>query len=255
MLKESGKPEDFYSTDLPEDVSYSKKDYNGKNINYNLLMEQELDKIVKLNVKPTLLLHSCCAPCSSYVLKLLQKYFNITVFFYNSNLFPTDEYLMRLKEQKRLIRLLNKECKEKLLNGEIKETDVFVETPIKIKTVKFVPKEFYSFIKGYEKDLEGSNRCYLCYLLRINKTAVVAKKSNYHYFATTLSVSPYKNSKWINEVGALVSKKTGANFLFADFKKNDGYKKSIEYSKEYGLYRQIYCGCEFSFIEKKNCLL
>lgn len=224
-------------------------------INYNELMEQELKKIVKTNAKPTLILHSCCAPCSSYVLKLLQEYFNITVFFYNSNLYPSEEYLRRLKDQKKLIRALNKECKEKRMNGEISPSDIFMPTPIKMKTGEFVPQEFYDFVKGYEKELEGSNRCYLCYMLRLNKTAEVAVQNNYHYFATTLSVSPYKNSKWVNEVGEMVAKKRGAKFLFADFKKNDGYKKSIEYSKEYGLYRQNYCGCEFSYNAKKQCLV
>lgn len=224
-----------------------------QNINYNELMEQELKKIIILNSKPTLLLHSCCAPCSSYVLKLLQKYFNITVFFYNTNLYPSEEYLRRLKDQKKLIRMLNKECKEKMQNGEFNEKGVFVETPIKIKSGEFVQQEFYDFVKGYEKELEGSNRCYLCYMLRLDKTAKMAKDKNFSYFATTLSVSPYKNSKWVNEVGAMVAQKNNATFLFADFKKNDGYKKSIEYSKEYGLYRQNYCGCEFSYKAKKAC--
>ena len=121
------------------------------NTNYNLLMESELNKIKQCGVKPTLLLHSCCAPCSSYVLKLLQRHFNITVFFYNSNLFPSDEYLKRESEQRRLIKILNKECKQKQV-GDSFEDPVFFETPIKIKTVKFDPQEFYEFVKGYEKE-------------------------------------------------------------------------------------------------------
>lgn len=219
------------------------------NINYDLLMKQELEKIKQGGFKPTLLLHSCCAPCSSYVLKHLQTYFNITVFFYNSNLYPSEEYLKRQSEQKRLIKLLNKEYAQKLKNNEF-EDEVFHQTHIKVSTTKFEPAEFYKFIEGYETEFEGSPRCYMCYMLRLNKTAITASKKKYDYFCTTLTVSPYKNANWINEVGKIVSKKYDVRFLHSDFKKNDGYKKSIEYSKEYGLYRQDYCGCEFSLAAK-----
>ncbi len=223
-------------------------------MNYNELMVNEMNRITATQTtKPTLLLHSCCAPCSSYVLKRLQKFFQITVFFYNSNLFPTQEYELRLKEQKRFVRALNRECKRKQENGEF-ENQIFHETPIAMKTGKFVPQEFYDFVKGYETNFEGSPRCYLCYMLRLNKAGEVAAKKPFHYFCTTLTVSPYKNAEWINEVGAIVSKKHGVPFLHSDFKKDDGYKKSIEYSKEYHLYRQNYCGCEFSLQAKLECL-
>lgn len=219
------------------------------NVNYDLLMKQELEKIKKGGVKPTLLLHSCCAPCSSYVLKTLQTYFEITVFFYNSNLYPSEEYLKRQAEQKRLIRILNKEYRQKLSQNSF-EDPVFHQTPIKVKTTKFEPKEFYQFIQGYEKEFEGSPRCYMCYMLRLNKTGKTASRNQYDYFCTTLTVSPYKNAHWINEVGKIISDKYQVQFLHSDFKKNDGYKKSIEYSKEYSLYRQDYCGCEFSLAAK-----
>ena len=224
------------------------------NVNFHLLMEKEIEQIVAKGKKPTLLLHSCCAPCSSHVLKTLQRYFNITVFYYNSNLYPTEEFLKREAEQKKLIRILNKECKQKMAEGNLPDP-VFYETPIKFKHAPFQPQEFYEFVKGYEKEFEGSNRCYMCYMLRLTKTGQVAKQEKFDYFCTTLTVSPYKNSHWVNEVGAIISKKYGVKFLHSDFKKNNGYKKSIEYSKQYGLYRQNYCGCEFSLQAKISCLV
>ena len=222
-------------------------------INYDQLMQEELDRVVQSGKKPTLLLHSCCAPCSSYVLKRLQKFFEITVFFYNVNLYPTEEYNLRLAEQKRLIRILNKVQQKSEKEGSF-EHPIFHETPIKIKTGKYNPKEFYEFVEGFEKELEGAKRCYLCYTLRLNKTAKVASKLGFDYYCTTLTVSPYKNAQWVNEVGQLLSEKYNIPFLFSDFKKNDGYKKSIEYSEQYHLYRQNYCGCEFSLQNKIACL-
>ena len=216
-------------------------------------MTKELDKIKKVGHKPTLLLHSCCAPCSSYVLKLLQAIFNITVFFYNANLYPSEEYIKRENEQKRLIKILNKECRQNKKNG-LYDEQVFYPTPIKIVTTDYSPQEFYAFVKGYEKEFEGASRCYLCYMLRLSKAGSEAKNNKFDYFTTTLTVSPYKNAKWINEVGAIIATKYQVPFLHSDFKKNDGYKKSIEYSREYGLYRQDYCGCEFSLNAKIACL-
>jgi predicted adenine nucleotide alpha hydrolase (AANH) superfamily ATPase len=219
------------------------------NINYELLMQKELDNILSLGKKPTLLLHSCCAPCSSYVLKLLQQYFEITVFFYNSNLYPSQEYLKREQEQRRLIEILNLECYEKLEKGEF-EDSVFHPTEIKFKTTDYAPEEFYEFIKGYENEFEGSPRCYLCFMLRLSKSGKVAKENNFDYFCTTLTVSPYKNANWINQIGAIIAEKENIKFLHSDFKKKNGYIKSIEYSKKYNLYRQDYCGCEFSLSAK-----
>ena len=228
-----------------------------ENVNFDNLMQEELKKVREGNKKRTLLLHSCCAPCSSYVLKRLMEDFNITVFFYNSNLFPDAEYEKRKEEQIRFIGILNEEYEEKKkLN--LFTHNIFHQTPIIINTVEFNKQEFYDFVKGYENEFEGSPRCYMCYMLRLNKTAQKAKEENFDYFCTTLTVSPYKNALWINEVGLILSKKYNIPFLHSDFKKNDGYKKSIEYSREYHLYRQDYCGCEFSFnaklkeVEKKE---
>ena len=228
-----------------------------ENVNFDNLMQDELKKVREGGKKPNLLLHSCCAPCSSYVLKRLMDDFNITVFFYNSNLFPDAEYEKRKEEQIRFIGILNEEYKEKEKLNTFSHP-IFHQTPIIINAVEFNKQEFYDFVKGYENEFEGSPRCYMCYMLRLNKTAQKAKLENFNYFCTTLTVSPYKNALWINEVGLILSKKYNIPFLHSDFKKNDGYKKSIEYSKEYHLYRQDYCGCEFSFnakvkeIEKKK---
>ncbi|MCK9574357.1 MAG: epoxyqueuosine reductase QueH [Clostridia bacterium] len=215
--------------------------------NYNQLMQKEINDILLSGKKPTLLLHSCCGPCSSYVLRVLQEYFNITVFYYNPNLYPDKEYTKRLNEQKRLIKIYNKLAKEKNKNANA----VYKLLPIKIKTIKFNPQEYYNAIKGQEDCSEGDKRCYLCYKLRIDKTAEIAKKFIFDYFTTTLTVSPYKNAEWVNELGEKAKDMfKNAKFLNNDFKKSEGYKKSIEYSKEYNLYRQNYCGCKFSINKK-----
>ena len=205
-------------------------------------MQKQIESITTSVKKPKLLLHSCCGPCSSYVLKALQQYFDITVFYYNPNIYPDKEYLLRLNQQKKIIKIYNKQAKEK--NKTINVVNKLL--PIKIKTVKFNSQEYYNAVKGYEKVQERGKRCYLCYELRINKTAEIAKKYKFSYFTTTLTVSPYKNADWVNELGEKAEKNYSVKFLYNDFKKNDGYKKSIEYSKEYNLYRQDYCGCEFS---------
>jgi len=215
--------------------------------NYNLVMENQLTEILAGNNKPSLLLHSCCAPCSSYVIKLLQKYFKITVLYYNDNIFPKSEYVLRFKEQKKLIKILNKQCRQ----NKTKNNEIFVNTPIKLKTVNYCYKTYKNYIKNYENDIEGGQRCYLCYELRINKTANLAKQNKFDYFSTTLSVSPYKNVNRINKLGEMAEKTYNVKFLYADFKKQNGYKQSIELSKNYELYRQDYCGCEYSLKNKK----
>lgn len=190
--------------------------------------QEEMQKIIKnLNYRPKLLLHSCCGPCSSYVLSALIDYFDITVYFYNPNIYPNEEYNKRLKEQIKLINEMN--------NNKI---DI-VETP-------YDDEDYYTYIKGHEKDPEGGARCHLCYQYRMQKTCIYAKKNNYDYFTTTLSVSPYKNSKVLNEIGKSLEEQYKIKYLYSDFKKKDGYKKSIELSKKYNLYRQDYCGCKYS---------
>lgn len=176
--------------------------------------------------KPTLLLHACCAPCSSAVLEQLKKYFDITILYYNPNTYPESEFDKRYHEFTKL--------------------DGF-----KIMKVDYDHNEFLDEIKGYEKEKEGGARCYICYKLRMKKTATLAKELGFDYFSTTLSISPHKNAKWINEIGISLEEELDQKYLYSDFKKKEGYKRSITISKELGLYRQDYCGCEYS-LEERN---
>ncbi|MBE6747086.1 MAG: epoxyqueuosine reductase QueH [Ruminococcaceae bacterium] len=194
--------------------------------------QKELDRIIKENSKagkvPTLLLHACCAPCSSYCLEYLAEYFSITVFFYNPNLYPADEYDKRADEVRRLISLLQ------------------VKNPVKLIVADFDDKEFYAKVRGMEKLPEGGERCRKCFELRLEKTAEIAKENSFDFFTTTLTISPLKNAQVINEVGEEMAEKYGVAHLPSDFKKKGGYKRSVELSAEFGLYRQNYCGCVYS---------
>ncbi len=192
--------------------------------NFDKILE---DLINNLDHKPKLLLHSCCGPCSSYVITYLKDYFDITILYYNPNIEPYQEYLKRKNEQIRLIKELN------LPNLDFLDIDYHNE-------------DYREKIKGHEKDLEGGERCHLCYHLRLEKTATLAKEKGYEYFGTTLTVSPYKNAQVLNKIGEELASIYNVKWLYSDFKKKDGYKKSILLSKEYNLYRQDYCGCEFS---------
>jgi len=201
-------------------------------INY----QKELDKLlseIDINNKPSLLMHSCCAPCSSYCLVYLKNYFNITVLFYNPNIYPEEEYYKREEELKRLISELNKEY-----SCEIKFADCDYES-----------ERFYDMSKGMEKLKEGGERCFACYALRLKKTAEVAKEKAFDYFVTTLTISPLKNAEKLNEIGNILAKEYGVKYLPSDFKKKGGYLQSIELSKKYDLYRQNFCGCEYSYLE------
>ena len=202
--------------------------------NYQLILDKTLEEIK--GTKPKLLLHSCCAPCSSYVLKYLSNYFEITIYYYNPNIDTKEEFDLRAEEQIRLIREIKGEHK----------IDYVIEY--------FEPSEFEEIAKGREEDKEGGERCGLCYNLRLEKTAIYAKEHGYDYFTTTLSISPYKNSQKLNEIGGKLGEKYNINYLYADFKKNNGYKQSIELSKQYNLYRQDYCGCKYSKIEHERRL-
>lgn len=199
-------------------------------INYQKELEKELNNIRNKNDTPNLLLHVCCAPCSSYVLEYLTDYFNITVLFYNPNIDGENEYLHRAEELKRFVR-------EKKFKNSI---DVIIH--------QYNPNEFYDAVKGFEDCAEGGSRCFQCYRLRLEKTASMALRDKYDYFTTTLSISPLKNADKLNEIGKQLSEKYNVPYLYSDFKKKNGYKRSIELSKEYNLYRQNYCGCEFSKI-------
>ena len=195
-----------------------------KMINY----EEVLLNLVKdFNHKPTLLLHSCCGPCSTQVIDFLKDYFIITIYYYNPNIEPLEEYEKRKGEQKRFILEYNKTHENKI---DFLDCD-------------YENEAFRQMAKGLELEREGQARCSKCFYLRLKKTADVALGNNYEYFGTTLTVSPHKNSQVINNIGEEVSKEVGIPFIYGDFKKHDGYKKSIMLSKEYNLYRQNYCGC------------
>lgn len=196
--------------------------------NYQKILDKEIEKIVDSGTTPTLLLHSCCAPCSSYVIEYLSEYFKITVFYYNPNISPEKEYKYRAEEQKRLIGSMRTKHEVNFLEGE------------------YNPKEFYDVCKGLEDAPEGGERCIKCFNLRLRKTAQMAKKGNYDYFTTTLTISPLKNAQAINRIGENIGDTYGVKYLLSDFKKKEGYKRSIALSAEYKLYRQNYCGCVFS---------
>lgn len=204
------------------------------NRNYQKELDQVLEKLTKEQKVPKLLLHSCCAPCSSYVIEYLSSYFNITVFYYNPNIYPDEEYEKRVEEQMRFIREFPTKYPVEFLRGD------------------FEKQRFYDAVKGYEQEREGGERCFRCYELRLSESANVAKSIGADYFTTTLSISPLKNAAKLNEIGAELSKEYGIKYLFSDFKKKNGYKRSTELSKVYDLYRQDYCGCEFSYIEAEK---
>lgn len=197
-------------------------------MNYQLELEKVLEHIKQEKKVPTLLLHSCCAPCSSYVLEYLSKYFEITIFYYNPNITEEEEYQKRVVEQKRFIRELN------------------TKYPIYFLEGNYEPEKFFELSKGLEEEKEGGARCIKCYYLRLEETAKIAQQSHFDYFTTTLTLSPYKKSDKLNEIGNYLEQKYGVSYLYSDFKKKNGYKRSIELSKEYNLYRQNYCGCIYS---------
>lgn len=203
-------------------------------INYQKEMEKEIAGWEQKPEVPRLLLHSCCAPCSSYVLEYLSAYFEITVFYYNPNIYPPEEFGKRVEEQKRLIREL-----------PAKHSISFLPGP-------YEPERFYEMAKGLEKLPEGGERCFRCYELRLREAAEMAKAGKYDYFTTTLSISPLKNAAKLNEIGTALAKDYGVDYLCSDFKKRGGYKRSIELSREYQLYRQDYCGCVFSLRERRE---
>lgn len=201
--------------------------------NYQRELEQLISGIKPGHV-PSLLLHACCAPCSSYCLEYLSQYFSITVLFYNPNISPAAEYQKRVDEIKRLISELPAKNKISLIEG------------------RYLPEEFYTSVKGLENEPEGGKRCHVCYELRLHEAAVVAKELGYDYFTTTLSISPLKDADKLNEIGKKLSDEYAISYLYSDFKKKNGYKRSIELSKEYKLYRQNFCGCVFSKREAGN---
>lgn len=197
-------------------------------VNYQKKLEDTIENVKAQDKKPTLLLHACCGPCSSYVLEYLSNVFEITVLFYNPNIQSEEEYLKRAHELERLI----DECG--------------FSDDIKLKVIDYDDSEFYETVKGLEDCPEGGERCFKCYELRLREAAKVAKDGEFDYFTTTLSISPLKNAEKLNEIGANLSDEFEVDYLFSDFKKNNGYQRSIELSKQFDLYRQNFCGCVYS---------
>ncbi|GLB30485.1 hypothetical protein LAD12857_24080 [Lacrimispora amygdalina] len=202
--------------------------------NYQKELDQIIEGLKEQKKVPKLLIHSCCAPCSSYVLEYLSQYFEITVYFYNPNIYPPMEYIRRVEEQERLI-------------NEMK----FVH-PVILQTGAYEPGEFYRIVEGLEKEPEGGLRCFRCYELRLQEAAKIAQAGRFDYFTTTLSISPLKNADKLNEIGEKLGKEYRVSYLPSDFKKKNGYKRSVELSKEHDLYRQDYCGCVFSQRERQS---
>ena len=199
-------------------------------INYQLELDKIIKKLQKDNKTPTLLMHSCCAPCSSYCLSYLAEYFKITIFYYNPNITSKSEYDKRLAEVQKFA-------------AQFK-----IKYPIEVIAGDYEKEKFLEMAKGLENEPERGKRCYLCYKLRLEKTAQYASEHHFDFFATTLTLSPYKNANWLNEIGESLNKEISATYLYSDFKKKNGYKRSIELSKKYNLYRQNYCGCIYSKI-------
>lgn len=197
-------------------------------VNYQRVLDDELQRITQSGRVPTLLLHSCCAPCSSYVLEYLSRYFAITVLYYNPNISPAKEFSYRAEEQQRLINEMPHHHPVSLIVGE------------------YSPERFTEIAKGHENDAEGGERCFACYRLRLEEAARAAVEGGFDYFTTTLSISPLKNADKLNEIGKELASQYGVPYLFSDFKKREGYKRSCQLSAEYGLYRQDYCGCIYS---------
>ena len=197
-------------------------------MNYNVEMEKILEEIKESNITPKLLLHSCCAPCSSHVISVLTNYFDITILYYNPNIEPLEEYEKRKQEEIRFINEFPNKNKLDIIDCD------------------YDNNIFHEMSKGLEQEKEGGARCVKCYHLRLDKTATIAKELNYDYFATTLTVSPLKNSEKLNTIGLFLENKYNIKYLVSDFKKKEGYKHRIELAKEYNLYRQDYCGCIYS---------
>lgn len=197
-------------------------------VNYQKELDRMIENLTERGEVPALLMHSCCAPCSSYCLSYLAEYFHITIYYYNPNIYPETEYQKRVKEQQRLIQEL-----------PVKYPITFLEGP-------YDPERFFAMAEGMEQIPEGGERCFHCYEMRQREAALAAKEGGFDYFTTTLSVSPHKNAQKLNEIGLRLQEEYGVKYLVSDFKKRGGYLKSIELSREYDLYRQNYCGCVYS---------
>lgn len=202
-------------------------------INYQKELDKLIDRFQKEGRVPSLLLHSCCGPCSSYCIEYLSQFFYITVFYYNPNIYPDEEYYHRVKEQQRFIQAFPTKNPVKFIEGD------------------YDKESFYDIARGLEKEPEKGIRCHKCYELRLRRTARKAKELGLDFFTTTLTISPMKDSQVLNEIGMEIAKEEGASWLYSDFKKKEGYKRSTELSQEYDMYRQDYCGCVYSYNERQ----
>jgi len=209
--------------------------------NYQKELDGTIKEIAAANKRPSLLIHSCCAPCSSYVLEYLSRFFDITIYYYNPNISPESEYLRRLEEQERLIREMNADGTS--VHGQ--------SDSVKLIRGSYENSKYREKIAGLENEPEGGLRCEKCFRLRLEEAAKKASELKSVFFTTTLSISPHKNAQLLNEIGEEMGRKYGVRYLLSDFKKKEGYKRSIELSAKYGLYRQDYCGCVYSKAERK----
>lgn len=203
-------------------------------MNYQKILEETIERLSAEDRVPSLLLHSCCAPCSSYVIEYLSSYFNITVFYYNPNIYPPEEYAFRAQEQQRFI------------------SEFPVAHPVALIEGAYETERFYALAKGLEDAPERGERCHRCYALRLEETAKLAKEKGFDYFTTTLSISPMKDAATLNEIGAAMAQQYGVDYLYSDFKKKNGFLRSTQISKEYGMYRQDYCGCVYSARQREQ---
>ncbi len=220
-------------------------------INY----QKELEKVLSglPEQKQRLLLHSCCAPCSSYVLEYLGRFFDITVLYFNPNITDREEYRRRVEEQGRLIHSLNRAGAPEVPQGACAGASCVGDwTAVSLEEGRYDPALFFEAVKGLERIPEGGERCFRCYELRLRETARRAAEQGYDFFTTTLTISPLKNAGKLNEIGFLLAEEYGVKFLPSDFKKKNGYRRSVELSEQYGLYRQDYCGCVFSKAERDS---
>ena len=207
---------------------------SGPKKNYQRILEDTIARHGAAGEVPSVLLHSCCGPCSSYVLEYLSQHFALTVFYYNPNIYPEEEYRLRAREQERFI-------------GEFP-----ARHPVSFIEGDYDTGRFYESVKGLEDEPERGARCMKCYRLRLSETAKLAKERGFDYFTTTLSISPQKDSQVLNAIGRAVAGEYGVNYLFSDFKKKNGYLRSTQLAAEYGMYRQNYCGCEFSYRDRQR---
>ncbi|MCM1102882.1 MAG: epoxyqueuosine reductase QueH [bacterium] len=213
--------------------------------------QRELDRLLQTIPagERSLLLHSCCAPCSSYCMEYLREYFRITVFFFNPNITEQAEYEKRAAEEKRLIAAYNEQVERGCFTGMHSTKQA---QKIEILEGRYCPQDFFQMAEGYEQCREGGERCLRCYELRLRETAETAARGGYDFFTTTLSISPLKSAAALNEIGGKLAEEYGVPYLFSDFKKKDGYKRSVELSARFGLYRQDYCGCVYSKAERER---